>query len=387
MSALGSVMGTYAPAPVRFVAGRGSELFDEQGRRYLDFCAGIAVTSLGHAHPAVTAAVAEQAGTLSHVSNLFGHRLSAPLAQRIDTLLGDGEPLGGQVFFANSGAEANECALKLARRDDGSGRYVVVTATGSFHGRTLATLAATGQPAKHAAFEPMPAGFTSVPYGDLDALRHALGAPEVAGVLLEPIEAEGGVFVPPPGYLHAVRRDCDDLGVLLMLDEVQTGCGRTGRWFAFQHEGILPDVVTLAKALGNGFPIGACWARPEIAQRFRPGDHGSTFGGQPLGCAAAIATLDTLAEIDAPARAAARGAQLARLLGRLSGVKEVRGAGLLVGVGLEAGLDATAVALRALEQGLVVSAPAPGVLRLTPALTVSAEEVAEAATLLERALR
>jgi len=372
------VMATYKRLPVRFVSGSGCRLVDDDGLEYLDFLSGIAVTSLGHAHPAVTAALAEQAATLLHVSNYFDHEHLEHVASLLDNLIGDGTDLSGQVFFANSGAEANECALKLARRFGGPGRHEVVSGFGSFHGRTLATLHATGQPAKHEAFAPLPEGFRHVAYGDLDALAAAADPARVAAVLLEPIEGEAGVIDPPAGYLRAVRKLCDERGMLLILDEVQTGLARTGRWFAFQHEGILPDVVTMAKALGNGMPVGACWARPEVAACFEPGDHGSTFGGQPLALSAVRATLETMVAIDAPALARTRGEQLRLGLAALPGVDRVRGRGLLIGVVLEEGIDSHALVDAALRAGLVINAPAPGVIRLAPPIVVSAEECDEA---------
>jgi len=381
-----SLMATYAPAPVRFVSGRGTELFDDEGRRYLDFLAGIAVVSLGHCNKHVVDAIAQQAARLMHVSNLFHNELNERLARDLDRLVGDGSPAGGQVFFSNSGAEANECAIKLARRVGGPGRYVVVSALGSFHGRTLATLAATGQPRKHEAFLPLPEGFRSVAYGDLGALEDAVASPSVAAVLLEAIQGEAGVVVPPAGYLTAVRRVCDEHGILLMLDEIQTGLARTGRWFAFQHEAIGPDVVTVAKSLGNGMPIGACWARRDVAAAFVAGDHGSTFGGQPLACAAGIATLAELEAIDAPGLARRTGAYLAQRLEALAGVASVRGKGLLLAAVLEPGLDASEVARSALRLGLVLNAPVPGVLRLAPPITVSTDEVDQAVGMLGAAL-
>src|SRR5438477_299385 len=268
-----SLMSTYPDPAVTFVRGEGSRLYDADGRGYLDFLSGLAVTSLGHAHPAVADAVCEQARTLLHVSNLYGTTIGPEVAATLDRLVGDGEPQGGRVFFCNSGAEANECALKLARRWAGPGRYVVVSAYGSFHGRTLATLHATGQPEKHEPFQPLPEGFRHVAWDDVDALSAALDADVVAAVLIEPVQGEGGVKPATPEYFRAVRRLCDERGVLLIVDEVQTGLGRTGRWFGFQHFDVVPDVVTMAKALGNGVPIGACWARAEVAAAFRPGDH------------------------------------------------------------------------------------------------------------------
>jgi len=379
-------MPTYRPAPVRFVSGAGCRLTDDRGRVFLDFLSGIAVTSLGHSHPAVRDAIAAQAGTLLHVSNLFETGLNEEVATLLDELIGDGSPAGGQVFFCNSGAEANECAIKLSRRFGGRGRHQVVSAYGSFHGRTLATLHATGQPAKHEPFAPLPEGFRHVAFGDLEALRSAADPGVVGGILLEAIEGEGGVIPAPKGYLTAARELCDELGILLILDEIQTGLGRTGRWFAFQEEGILPDIVTMAKALGNGMPVGACWARAEVAAAFAPGDHGTTFGGQPLAMSAARATLQTMQALDVPALARERGAQLEAAFNGAPGVAGVRGAGLLLGVVLTEGLDAGAIVADCLEHGLVVNAPAPGVVRLAPPLVVSAAECDEAAALLGAAI-
>jgi acetylornithine/N-succinyldiaminopimelate aminotransferase len=371
-------MNTYPPTKVHFVSGSGSHLVDAEGREYLDFLCGIAVTSLGHAHPVVAEAISKQASTLLHVSNLFESGLNKEVASTLDRLIGDGVPAGGKVFFANSGAEANECAIKLAWRFGGRGRHGVVSAYGSFHGRTLATLHATGQPAKHEAFAPLPEGFRHVVYGDLDTLRLAATPATVAAILLEPIEGEGGVIAPPPGYLAAVRELCDERGILLIVDEIQTGLGRTGRWFGFQHEGIVPDIVTMAKALGNGMPVGACWAKDEIADLFVPGDHGTTFGGQPLAMSAARATLDTMIALDVPALARARGQTLRDALAGVSGVESVRGLGLLLGVVLSDGIDAVAVVAEALRRGLIINAPATGIIRLAPPLIVTDAECFEA---------
>ena len=375
-------MPTYPPTPVTFVKGEGTLLYDENGRRYLDFLSGLAVTGLGHCHPVVTAAIADQARTLVHVSNLFGNTVGPEVAATLDRLLGG----GGRVFLANSGAEANECAIKLARRWAGPGRFVVVSAYGSFHGRTLATLHATGQPSKHEPFQPLPEGFRHVAWDDLDALERAVDGSVVAGVLLEPIQGEGGVNELSPGFLTAVRRLCDERGALLMLDEIQTGLGRTGRWFGFQHEGIAPDVVTVAKALGNGMPIGACWARAEVARAFTPGDHGSTFGGQPLAAAAARATLAVMEESDVPALAAAAGAHLGARLSGLPGVAGVRGQGLLLAAELERPV-AKEVTARALAAGLVVNAVTERAIRLAPPLLVSSAEIEEAVAILGRVLQ
>jgi len=368
---------TYAPPTVQFVRGSGTELWDSTGRRYLDFLTGLAVVGLGHAHPEVAAALAEQAGTLLHTSNLFATVPGAEVAVTLDRLLGG----GGQVFMCNSGAEANEAAIKVARRWGGRGRHVVVSAYGSFHGRTLATLHATGQPTKHEAFQPLPEGFRHAAWNDLDALEAALD-PTVAAVLLEPVQGEGGVNPGDRSYFQGVRRLCDERGILLMLDEVQTGLGRTGRWFGFEHYDIRPDVVTLAKALGNGVPIGACWARRDIAAAMQPGDHGTTFGGQPLASAAARAVLAIMEREDVPALAARAGARLAAGLEALPEVVAVRGLGLLVAAELQPGIDAKAVATTALEAGLVVNAVTPTSLRFAPPLLVRDDEIDEALALL-----
>jgi acetylornithine/N-succinyldiaminopimelate aminotransferase len=319
----------YPEPAVTFVRGEGTVLWDSEGRRYLDFLAGIAVCSLGHSHPRVAEAVCAQTRVLQHVSNLFGNELAPRLAEELDELVGDGRRAGGKVFFSNSGAEANECAIKLARRWGGPGRYNILSAYGSFHGRTLATLHATGQPAKHEIFQPLPEGFRHVAWAEADALEAAVD-PSTAAILLEPVQGESGVNLAPAGYLAAVRRLCDERNILLIIDEVQTGLGRTGRWFGFQHDGIEPDVVTMAKALGNGMPIGACWARRQVAETLRPGEHATTFGGQPLAVAAALATLAVMREQDVPARATRAGQQLAEMLATVPGVVNVRGRGLLL---------------------------------------------------------
>ena len=379
-------MPTYPPPPVTFVRGEGSYLFDGEGRRYLDCLSGLAVTSLGHAHPAVAAALHRQASTLLHVSNLFGNELGPEVARTLDRLVGGGEPAGGQVFFCNSGAEANECAIKLARRAGKHvGRHVVVSAYGSFHGRTLATLHATGQPAKHEPFQPLPEGFRHVAWADLDALAAALDT-GVAAVLLEAVQGEGGVNPASPAYLQGVRRLCDERGALLIVDEVQTGLGRAGRWFAFQHLGVQPDVVTMAKALGNGVPIGACWARAAVASAFEPGDHATTFGGQPLATAAARAVLAVMQAENVPERAAHAGSRFRERLEALPSVAGVRGLGLLLAVELS-GRDARDVNGALLDAGLVANAVTPTALRLAPSLLISDDEIDEATTIIEKVLQ
>ena len=363
------LMPTYGAPSVSFVEGSGSWLVDRDGRRYLDLLSGLAVTSLGHAHPEVAAAIAAQASRLLHVSNLFANEHHGPLASTIDRLLGG----GGQVFFANSGAEANECALKLARRFGGHGRHVVVSAYGSFHGRTLATLHATGQPAKHEVFQPLPEGFRHVAWEDLDALAAAID-PTVAAVLLEPVQGEGGVNPATAEYFAGVRRLCDERGVLFMVDEVQTGLGRCGAWFAHQRLGVVPDVVTMAKALGNGMPIGACWARRDVASCFRPGDHATTYGGQPLAAAAARSVLAVMERERVPERANRAAARITDALGGVPGVAGVRGLGLLIAVEL-ADVPAPAVAAALLDAGVVVNAVTPTALRLAPSLLISDDEI------------
>ena len=378
------LMPTYPPPPVTFVRGEGSRLWDTDGKAYLDFLGGLAVTSLGHAHPAVAEAVAAQARTLVHVCNLFGTTVGPEVAETLDRLIG-GDRVRGRIFFANSGAEANECAMKLARKWAGPGRYAVVSAYGSFHGRTLAALAATGQPTKHEPFQPLPEGFRHVALGDIDAMDAAVDPRVVAAVLLEPIQGEGGVHVPPKGWLGEVRRLCDERDVLLVLDEVQTGLGRTGEWFGFEHEGVRPDVVTVAKALGNGMPIGACWARADVASAFVPGDHGTTFGGQPLAAAAARATLAVMEAEDVPARARRAGARLAEGLAGLPGVASVRGRGLLLAAEL-VDRPSREITAAALEAGLVVNAVTPTAVRVAPSLLVTDDEIDEALAVLEGVL-
>ncbi len=376
-----NLMPTYPEPPIILVRGEGTRVWDADGNEYLDFLTGLAVCSLGHSHPAVADAVSEQARTLLHVSNLYGNEVGPQVAATLDRLIGGGTSLGGRVFFANSGAEANECAIKLARKFGGRGRHVVVSALGSFHGRTLAALAATGQPAKHEPFAPMPEGFRHVAWDDLDALEAALD-PTVAAVLLEPLQGEGGVNPASAAFFQGARRLCDERGILLMVDEVQTGLGRTGRWFGHHHFGVEADVVTMAKALGNGVPIGACWAKAEVAEVFVPGDHGSTYGGQPFATAAARAVLAELEAIDAPALAAAQGQRLADALADRPGVTSVRGLGLLLAAELRPGLASKDVAAAALAAGLIVNPVTPTALRLAPPLTVTDDEVDRAIAIL-----
>ncbi len=377
------LMPTYGPPSVMFVRGEGCWLWDRDDTRYLDFLSGIAVCSLGHAHPRVAEAVAEQARTLCHVSNLYATEPQMHVARTIDRLVG-GSP--GQVFFANSGAESNECAIKLARKWGGPGRYTVISAGRSFHGRTLATLHATGQAEKHEAFQPLPEGFRHVPWDDIAELEKAIDD-TTAAVLLEPIQGEGGINVPTDGYLQAVRELCDDRSLLFMFDEVQTGLARTGRWFAHHHDGVEPDVVTMAKALGNGMPIGACWAREDVAAAFKPGDHATTFGGQPLAASAAKATLAVMEELDLPARAAAAGETMRSAVEALDGVDSVRGRGLLLGVELAGERPAAEVVTAGMAAGLVLGTAGATSLRIAPPLIISEDEIAHGVAVLDQVLK
>jgi len=385
------LMGNYGIPPVTFVRGAGTELFDDAGNRYLDFLCGLAVTGLGHSHPRIAAAVAEQASTLLHVSNLFVTEPQLEVAERLDRLVRSGTDLDepGRVLFQNSGAEANEAALKLVRKFHGRGRHGVVAAFRSFHGRTMATLAATGQPEKHEPFQPLPEGFRHAAWNDVVAFEAALD-PSVGAILIEPLQGEGGVNTADSGFLRDLRALCDERGLLLVLDEVQTGLGRTGAWFGFHHAGIRPDIVTVAKALGNGVPVGAVWATAEVAAAFRPGDHGSTFAGQPLAAAAAREVLRVMEEVDAPRLAEERGAELTALLEALPGVAGVRGLGLLLGAELapDVLVDRTAadVARACLDAGLIVNGVTPTTLRLAPPLTVSPGELAEGIGILDDVL-
>ena len=367
----------FAPPSVQFIRGEGTQLWDSSGRRYLDFLAGIAVVSLGHAHPAVAAAVAAQAGTLVHVSNFFANDVAARAARRVNGLLERAGAGAGQVFFCNSGAEANEAFIKLARKHGGPGRHRIVTALGSFHGRTLGALALTGQPAKHAAFAPMPDGFAYCAYGDLASMEQLVDE-GTAAVLLEVVQGEGGVVPADPDYLRAVEHLCRERGVLLGIDEVQTGFCRTGHWFAFEHAGISPDAVTMAKAMGNGFPVGALWARRDVAAVLEPGDHGSTYSGTALATAAVLAVIEEMERIDACTAARVRGERLRTGLARLGGVREVRGEGLLLGAVLARSGEARAVADRLLAEGLIVNAVTADTLRFAPPLTVTEAEIDEA---------
>ncbi len=379
------LMRTYRRAPVAFVSGQGARLVGVDGRTYLDFVAGIAVAALGHNHPALTRAIREQAGRLLHVSNLYHIPEQAELARWLVE-----HSMAERVFFCNSGAEAAEAAIKIARkvgRAGGAGRYEIIVAEGAFHGRTLGALAATPQARYREGFEPLPPGFVVVPFNDPRALRAAVG-PATCAVMLEPVQGEGGVRPASAEYLQEARRLCDAHGLLLIFDEVQTGMGRTGRLFAYQHYGVIPDVLTLAKGLGGGVPIGAVLARGRAADALAPGDHGSTFGGNPLACAAALAVARTLEEEDLVGRAARVGAYLMDRLRDLARrhpvITEVRGLGLLVAVELAA--EAAPVVDACRERGLLVNAVRPTALRLAPPLIVGETDVDQAIEILDAAL-
>jgi acetylornithine/N-succinyldiaminopimelate aminotransferase len=366
------LMATYARLPVRFERGEGVWLWDTDGRQYLDALGGIAVCALGHAHPGVAQAIADQAKRLVHTSNLYGITLQETLADRLCALSGM-----ERAFFCNSGAEANEAAIKIARLH-GHGRDIatptVIVMENSFHGRTLATLTATGNRKVQAGFEPLVQGFVRVPYDNLQALETvARNSHEIVAVLVEPIQGEGGINIPDPGYLAGLRRTCDRHGWLLMLDEIQTGLGRTGNWFTFQHAGITPDVITVAKALGNGVPIGACLARGTAAGLMQPGSHGTTFGGNPLASRAALAVLDTIDRERLVERAGDLGrrllAEFREQLWGLPGVTAIRGLGLMMGIELDR--PCAELVRHALERGLLINVTAERVIRLLPPLVMT----------------
>ena len=369
------VMNTYARLPVAFERGEGCWLWDANGKRYLDAMAGVAVCGLGHSHPKYVAALRKQVGSLVHTSNLYQITLQEKLADRLAAISGM-----ENVFFCNSGCEANEAAIKLARlygHQKNIEAPAIVVLEHAFHGRTIATLSATGSRKVQAGFEPLLAGFVRVPFDDLDAVRRvAEGNRNVVAVLVELLQGEGGVNVCHDNYLGGLREICDAHGWLLMLDEVQSGMGRTGKWFAFQHSGVKPDVMPLAKGLGNGLPIGACLADGTAAQLFKPGNHGSTFGGNPLACAAALATLDIIEEERLMENAVRTGdyirGELARQIGGIKGVREIRGQGLMIGVELE--YPCGELVQQALERGFLINVTVDNVIRLLPPLIFRIEE-------------
>jgi predicted acetylornithine/succinylornithine family transaminase len=377
------LMQTYRRAPVEFVRGEGTLLWDSEGKEYLDFLTGISVCSVGHCHPAVVAAVREQAGRLIHASNLFYTEPMVRLAERLSE-----SSLGGRVFLTNSGTEANECAIKIARKKAhlrGVENPEIVSFERDFHGRTYGALAATPKLAENAALGPMLPGFRAVPFDSAGALRDAVYE-QTAAVLIEPIQGESGVYPLSDETLLAARRACDETGALLIFDEIQTGIGRTGSLWAYEQSPVRPDLLTSAKALGGGLPIGACVAGGELDEVLETGDHGSTFAGGAVVSAAALAVLEI---VDDPAllrRVRELGAQLRQALLELDGVAEVRGRGLMLGVGLREGIDAAALGAELLEAGLIVNVPEPGTLRLLPPLTVDSDQIERAVALIAGSL-
>ncbi len=381
------LMHTYARFPLVLVKGRGTRVYSREGREFLDFVAGVAVNNLGHCHPRVTVAVQKQAQRLVHTSNLYYTEPQTRLAKALVT-----HSFADKVFFCNSGAEANEAAVKLARKaarlTGPSDRCDIITAVGSFHGRTLGMISASGQPKLQAGYEPLLPGFVLVPFDDLAAVEKAI-TPRTIAVMVEPIQGEGGVRVPRPDYLPGLRRLCDEHGLFLMLDEVQTGIGRTGRLFAYEHAGVAPDIMTLAKGLGNGFPIGAMLATDRVARAFTPGSHAATFGGNPLACAAALATLETILEDGYVLEHCRRMGEhliegLRGLQEKYPMVNEVRGLGLLVGLALT--VPAREIVAQCASRGLLVNVTADSVVRLVPPLIVSQEEVDQAVSVIDAVL-
>jgi len=376
---------TYARFPVAFVRGQGCRLWDADGKPYLDFFSSLAVMNLGQCHPAVVKAIQEQVATLTHISNLHHTLPQARLAEALCT-----HSFADKVFFCNSGAEANEAAIKLARKfgaEKRDGRYEILTTLGSFHGRTMATVSATGQEKVRQGFAPLLEGFRYVPYDDLEAMEAAVSDRTIA-ILVEPIQGEGGVHVPRPGYLKGLRELCDRRGLLFILDEVQVGMGRTGTLFAYEHEGVTPDIMTLAKALGGGIPIGAMLTRDEIAQSFTIGSHGSTFGGNAVACAAGLAVMDSLLHGGVLENCRAMGEyflqRLQRLQAQFGFITHVRGRGLILGAELDR--DGTAIVEACLKEGLLINCTAGKVLRFLPPLIVTKAEIDEGFGILEKVL-
>ena len=377
---------TYARTPIALVKGRGSKVWDANGKEYLDFLAGIAVNNLGHCHPAIVKAIKQQAQQLLHVSNLYHIKPQAELARELCR-----HSFADRAFFCNSGAEANEAAIKLARRyglEKRGGRYEIISTHNSFHGRTLATLTATGQEKIRAGYDPLPAGFRQVPYNDLGTMEAAIDEKKTVAILIEPIQAEGGVIVPHEIFMLGIRELCDQRGLLLIFDEVQTGMGRTGKLFGYEHYGVKPDIMTLAKALGGGLPLGAMLAREEIADSFGPGSHASTFGGNPVSCAAGLAVMHALVKGGVLKNCVQMGKYLARgldgLKKRFSFIRQIRGKGLIIGVELD--IEGGKIADDCLQQGLLLNCTAAKVLRFVPPLTITKKEIDRALSILESVL-
>ena len=370
------MMDNYGTPGIELVRGEGIFLFDSSGRKYLDFLGGIATSLLGHAHPEIVSAVTKQISTLGHVSNLYAHPTALQLAKKLTEMTG-----GGRVFFCNSGAEANEAAIKLSRL---TGKRRIIATDGAFHGRTMGALSLTGQPNKRAPFEPLLPGITHVPFGDLIAMEEALALGDVAMVIVEAIQGEAGVILPPPGYLLALRELTTRYGALLACDEVQGGMGRTGKWFSYQHEGVVPDIVTVAKGLGGGLPLGAIIAVTPAAQLFTPGSHGSTFGGNPTSCAAAIATISVIESAQLLESNHRLGGVLKDGLSTVDGIHAVRGIGLWIGLDLE---DAPGVTKELQTLGVLVNAAGSQTIRIAPPFIVTESQIFEFISLLGQAIR
>lgn len=381
-----AVMNTYGTPPMHIARGKGCYVYDQDGKQYLDLLSGIAVNALGHAHPAIVEAVSTQIATLGHSSNLFSSNPVIQLAEALQQRFAQGDPqLAAQsrVFFCNSGTEANEAAFKMARL---TGKSRILAAVHGFHGRTMGALAMTGQPDKRQPFAPLPGGVEFFPYGDSDYVHKLIASDpsNVAAIILEPIQGETGVIPAPPGFLSTVRELCDEHDILMILDEVQTGVGRTGTFYAHQHEGVLPDMVTMAKGLGGGLPIGAVVAHGKAASLFTPGKHGTTFGGNPVACAAGLAVLSVIDE-EFCTDVAAKGEYFRQQLLQLEGVQQVRGRGFMLGVVLQEAV-AKQVVSAGLDAGLILNAPNDHVLRLTPPLILSREHIDEAVQALGKIL-
>jgi len=377
------VIGNYTRSPVVLVQGEGSYVWDADGKKYLDLFPGWGVNGLGHCHPKVVAAIQEQAARLIHIANNFYNQPQGKLAQLISE-----SSFGGKCFFCNSGAEAVEAAIKLARIASAPGKYKIITMENSFHGRTLAAITATGQPKYHKGFEPLPVGFSYVKFNDLDAASVAIDDATCA-IMLEPIQGEGGINIADKDYLQGLRELCDSHGLLLILDEVQTGMGRTGQYFAYKHFGIEPDIMTLAKALGGGVAIGAMAARPEIAQRLVPGSHASTFGGNPLAAAAAVAAFKAIEEEGLLENARRLGeyalSRLKEIADKFSFIKEARGIGLMLG--MELATPGEKIVKECMQRGLLINCTQERILRLMPPITVSKEELEMGLEILEGVLK
>ena len=374
-----SVQNNYGSPSIALVKGKGIVVTDADGKQYLDFLGGIATNILGHAHPAIVKAVSKQVAILSHVSNFYVHPNAIELAEKLASMTGD---KSAKVFFCQSGAEANEAALKLSRR---TGKVRVVAAQGAFHGRTMGALSLTGQPSKREPFLPLVKGVKHVPYGDIEAMRKAV-TKKTAMVIIEPIMGEAGVIVPPADYLQELRALCDAKGALLVIDAVQTGMGRTGDWFGYEYSGITPDVITLAKGLGGGLPLGAMIALGKAANLFQPGDHGSTFGGNPVTTAAGLAAIKFIESQKLLKKVEKQGAYLMQELALIPGVAEVRGAGLLLGIELE-NLKSSDVASALQNSGVLVNAANPTTIRLAPALIVTDVQIKKFITIFKKVMR